>query len=912
LTASDASVGRLSGVTDPNFRTTAYNYDKLGRVTETVEAWDGAAPSDSDDRYTQYTYDGDDHVLTMKAVLPENTFQETKYIYNASQAGGSNIDSNDLLSAVQYPDKTTGSASSGEQETFKVNALGDRASYTDRNGTIHSYSYDVLGRLTFDDVTGHVSTSLSNPGPVTKLGYTFNTQGLPYQFTSYNSSGSVVNQVQREYNGLGQLTKEYQEHSGAVVTSTTPNVQYGYSALDASNRSRLVSMTYPNGREIDYNYASGLDSNISRLSSISDSSATLESYSYLGLDTVVKRAHAQSGVDLSYIKLSGESVGDAGDQYTGLDRFGRVADQRWVSGSTDVDRFSYGYDGDGNPLFKKNTVSTSNSELYAYDDLNRLASFGRGTLNGGNTALTSTTHSQSWSLDALGNWSSVTTDSTTENRSHDLQNEVTDVDSNTMEYDPNGNLTIDNHTGHETDIWYDPWNRITSAFNGDSGFTAMNPSYDALGRRIQIYMDGESMTDLYYDSNWQVVEERFDNNLENGINGAVKYQYVWSPVYVDAMIERDKNTDSDGLADDERLYALQDANYNTTALVNTSGTVVERYQYDPYGSATYLTAGWGARSSSSYDWLYLHQGGRFDKVGQLYSFRHRDYSPTIGRWVQQDYAGGHVDGLNLYAYLRSDPTRYSDASGRMVPQDLPPEVVQQLQDLYRAWLYYNEPGGNPESAKEVWGDMQKILDENGATGKLSPGHFSPEGGDGGASAGSGTNLGGGGTGGNGELGGGGEGGSGELGGAGRFGGGEVGSGGRFGGDTGFNPANNELGGGVATATEEDTAVAIAEDASAEAELAGVEEVAAIGASGTAAAVAATVVGAWGVGRGINWLFGTDDAIAKAILNHSGFCPDEVQAAIDGLNGGPSHPRPGVDPSELPHIPYDPLLDDPMH
>jgi hypothetical protein len=32
---------------------------------------------------------------------------------------------------------------------------------------------------------------------------------------------------------------------------------------------------------------------------------------------------------LTYIKQAGEPVGDAGDQYTDLDRFGRVIDQRW-------------------------------------------------------------------------------------------------------------------------------------------------------------------------------------------------------------------------------------------------------------------------------------------------------------------------------------------------------------------------------------------------------------------------------------------------------------------------------------------------------------------------------------------------------------------------------------------------------
>jgi hypothetical protein len=45
-------------------------------------------------------------------------------------------------------------------------------------------------------------------------------------------------------------------------------------------------------------------------------------------------------VDLTYI---GTSTGDAGDKYMGLDRFGRVVDQRWKDSSSDLDRYQYGY-----------------------------------------------------------------------------------------------------------------------------------------------------------------------------------------------------------------------------------------------------------------------------------------------------------------------------------------------------------------------------------------------------------------------------------------------------------------------------------------------------------------------------------------------------------------------------------------
>jgi hypothetical protein len=153
-----------------------------------------------------------------------------------------------------------------------------------------------------------------------RLDTSFNALGLPYQMTSYNaaSGGTIVNQVQDGYNGLGQLTVEYQAHAGAVNTSTSTKVQYAYVEMaGGANNSRQTSLTYPNGRVLGYTYASGVDNAISRLTSITDGATTLESYSELGLDTIVKRAHPQSTYDQTFIKYSTDSNGDAGDQYIG-------------------------------------------------------------------------------------------------------------------------------------------------------------------------------------------------------------------------------------------------------------------------------------------------------------------------------------------------------------------------------------------------------------------------------------------------------------------------------------------------------------------------------------------------------------------------------------------------------------------
>jgi hypothetical protein len=170
---------------------------------------------------------------------------------------------------------------------------------------------------------------------------------------------------------------------GSVNTSTTPKVQYAYTELASGvNNSLPTSMTYPSGYALSYSYASGLDASISRLTSIVDSGNTLEAFKYLGLGTVVERDHPQPAVNLTYISQT-SSTGDAGDQYVGLDRFGRVVDQNWYNTSTSssVEDVQYGYDADSNVLWRNDPVNTAFGELYTYDGLNQLDSFQRGTLN---------------------------------------------------------------------------------------------------------------------------------------------------------------------------------------------------------------------------------------------------------------------------------------------------------------------------------------------------------------------------------------------------------------------------------------------------------------------------------------------------------------------------------------------------
>src|SRR5256886_869152 len=289
---------------------------------------------------------------------------------------------------------------------------------------------------------------------------------------------NVVNEVQFAYNSFGQLTTEYQSHSGVVNTSTTPKVQYAY-ADGSANHIRRTSMTYPNGRALTYDFgtAGGINDILSRLEAIKEGTTTYAGYAYLGANRGIKASYAtQPGVDLTYIKQTGESNGDAGDQYIGLDRFGRVVDQRWIKTSSGaaLERIQYGFDRASNRTFRDNLVaSSSQDEYYTYDGLNRLTILQRGDLNVGRTGISGTpAREEDFTLDQTGNWTNYVTltNGTTDlnqSRTHNKANETTQIDgaSTNVAYNLVGNMTKTPKPGDWTsafDLTYDGWNRLVT------------------------------------------------------------------------------------------------------------------------------------------------------------------------------------------------------------------------------------------------------------------------------------------------------------------------------------------------------------------------------------------------------------------------------------------------------------------
>ncbi len=119
----------------------------------------------------------------------------------------------------------------------------------------------------------------------------------------------------------------------------------------------------------------------------------------------------------------------------------------------------------------------------------------------------------------------------------------------------------------------------------------------------QVYSDGvlTETRDFYYSQGWQVLEERLNEAT------TPDRQFVWGQRYIDDILLRDRDT-AGGSTLNERIYVLQDPNWNITALSDTSGTVQERYAYSPYGVPNVLTPAFGVRVATLYDWEVRYGG----------------------------------------------------------------------------------------------------------------------------------------------------------------------------------------------------------------------------------------------------------------------------------------------------------------
>ena len=180
-------------------------------------------------------------------------------------------------------------------------------------------------------------------------------------------------------------------------------------------------------------------------------------------------------------------------------------------------------------------------------------------------------------------------------------------------------------------------------------------------------------------SRWQVVEERV------GTSTNADRQFVWGLRYVDDLILRDRDTNSDGTLD-ERLYGMQDANWNVTSIADAHQHRAGTLRYHPYGTPIVLTGVFTLRGLSSFDWEAMFAGLGFDAGSGLYHVRTRWLDPNVAGWIGRDPLG-LSSGTNFYQYCSSNPANETDPTGR-IPIIGPIVVILVIVSIVAALIKY--------------------------------------------------------------------------------------------------------------------------------------------------------------------------------------------------------------------------------
>lgn len=606
-------------------------------------------PSDAVDenRVTSSVFDFAGNITKRVAHLRDGNGDEvvqiTEYEYDPTNATTlTSYNQSDLygrLYRIRYPQPGDGhyTGSDGQPGTavadtveFAYNYLGEQVASRDQNGTIRTFERDGLGRLTIESVNtfgSDVDTSVDT------LTTDYDEQGRVERNRSFNivndpSLSTPLNEVLYHYNPRGDLIKLDQLALGGT---TTRSLEWSYitNAFDAAtnpNEHRLEWMEYPDGARFvpqygDSDATNPLDSRIDRVRGfeLRESDYTgagdeiqLVSYEHLGLGTVARTDFGGYQTDRSVDDQAGTR--EQAGSYPGWDRFGRLKSHTTVhsnyggnsSGQGQFYSESFTYDQLSNRLSKLDNrlsaIDADNSRdfAYSYDALNRLIEADRGIHTDGLSNNDDSAESRRWELDELGNWGKVHTGTSgaesTDEREHNGTNELTEMNSATVSYDDNGNMT---GMGGR-DFIYDAWNRLVRVEQGST--TIAEYEYNSLHWRVAKRAKDSTGTDtqrlMYYSPSWQLVYEDLDVSFvpASGHESTRLASTFWGKRHIDDALYRaiDENDDNiDGIADGDGIYErgfsyLTDNQFSVVGVVDADGnTVYERLRYDSYGAPSH-------------------------------------------------------------------------------------------------------------------------------------------------------------------------------------------------------------------------------------------------------------------------------------------------------------------------------------
>ncbi|MEM7232753.1 MAG: RHS repeat-associated core domain-containing protein, partial [Planctomycetota bacterium] len=588
--------GRPEFMTDPKGQKTRTRSDAAGRLVEIEDALGNV---------TLRAFDSAGQLRSLTEQGPSGTLRTTTRTYDVA---------GNVTSLVDGELRGTG---------YFYDSLGRRTHKTHADGTGLEFVYDSVDRVVQKI---HLGDSQST---VVAMGYDADDR-MSYLFASgadapvgrlfdYDALGRAVHVLEQVAGGFIVEVKRELTTQGWTASEST---KIGDGPARAFSQSHdevggLTQRLYPSGLNVDWGY-----DDLGRLDSITHSSGQpiFQAVSTYGLVGYLE-------ADL----LGGSKIEWDFDPLQNILR----KEVKASSGSTLLGS-SYTYD-DNQNLESRSDLTTGVLEEFDYDEFSRLEEWRFGVTGGG----TAPTRTVNWDHDDVDNVVHVADSqhATPFSPAVNNLNQQTNYDSfHTFGYSDRGE-----ETGRTapSDNWVRQWDALGRPYlasrSGAAGTVTVLWIHDGLDRMVGRFdSDGDVTAYSYIDD--QLVEIR---------QGAETQELVYGP----HGVWRKRGS--------EEIVLHTDAFRNVVGL-HDGGTVLEAYQYDPFGLPRDGSGQPVTNSPNKNELFFLAEP--YDLQTGVSRLGFRQYDPYSERFISRDPMG-EVAGLNLYSYGNRNPYRWMDPTG---------------------------------------------------------------------------------------------------------------------------------------------------------------------------------------------------------------------------------------------------------
>ena len=458
---------------------------------------------------------------------------------------------------------------------------------------------------------------------------------LSYEYDNFNrlvlKKYPTGRKIEYEYDNIGHRTKVRDDDKttsfeydifGNISKITFPNsesVQYLYDPLG-----KLLKLTYPDNSEIYYSY-----DHSGRLSEIKDVSGTTK-YEYDERLNALKKKILPNGTSTKFI-------------YNAARRISNVIHKN-KEGEL-IEEYKYEYDSNGNrEKIEKITSNEQSNSSYVYDKLNRVKK-----------VKYSNDFFELYSYDELGNRISKTTPNGTVKYEYDEENYLIKAGDTSFRYDNAGNLYKKISSKKTVEYKYDADNLLISYVDNSN---RIEFEYDSDGNRTAKIVNGVR-TEYINDLASPIIQVLLKRVQKRFFNDEKLIRYV----YGSSKISQSCNGET-------QFYLYDSIGRNVCALIESSGEMLNSYEYDSFGNVTL--------ENQKIKNVYKYCGEQFDEETGLIYLRNRYYDPEIGRFISKDKNFGDLfnpQTLNPYVYVENNPVNFVDPLGFAA---LSPEEKEQV------------------------------------------------------------------------------------------------------------------------------------------------------------------------------------------------------------------------------------------